>query len=150
MAGSSRRHYSWPQLKQIVEFNRKLMFNLNSDAPTSINFRATPVSPGVQRIYFLANNEQTRDNTLKFVDIKANTVYDQLKGQQLMFNEAAAYSGEAKLTKEEQLLRERQRCSFSGITSYYLDANSSRIVFSDRSELFYFDDLTVSLNLFYL
>ena len=51
-----------------------------------------------------------------------------------------ASPGDKKLTKEEQLLRERQRCAFSGITQYSLDAPTGRLVFSERSELFCFDD----------
>ena len=44
------------------------------------------------------------------------------------------------MTKEEQLLRERKRCSFNGITSFYLDSPTGRLVFSERSDIFYFDD----------
>jgi hypothetical protein len=49
-------------------------------------------------------------------------------------------SSQRQLTKEEQLLRERKRCSFNGITSFCLDQNRRRLVFSENSDLFYFDD----------
>ena len=133
---------TWLQLKQIVELNRKLMFNLNSDVPTSITFRENPENLTVNRIYFLANNSRTRENTLKYIDIEPNKVYEQMTGQQLILNDynAGMSTEKVQLTKEEQLLRERQRCAFSGITSYSLDSNSQRILFSDHSELFYYDD----------
>jgi hypothetical protein len=138
------RHHSRPVLKQVTELNRKLAFNLNTDTPVNITFRESNET-GRQRIYFLANNWQTRESTLKFVDIEANTACELLNGQQLMSDYSAMFGDEktATLTKEEQLLRERQRCSNTGITAYCLDHNSERVLFSDRSELFYFDDRAV-------
>jgi hypothetical protein len=133
-------------LKQIVELNRKLMSNLNTDTPTNFTFRDDPVNDNSQRVYFLANNYITRENTLKFIDIKRvghdRRGEESLNGQQLLSDYSAMLTTGEKtaLTKEEQLLRERQRCSNTGVTSYFLDPSSRRLLFSDRSELFYYDD----------
>jgi hypothetical protein len=144
---SASSHFSRPVLKQVAELNRKLVFNLNTDTPANITFRDSAFTEDeTQRIYFLASNYQTRENTLKYVDIRSDSVYDQLNGEQLMSDYTALFGDDksSTLTKEEQLLRERQRCSHSGITAYFLDHASNRLLFSDRSELFYFDDRSTS------
>ncbi len=129
---------SWSQLKTIVEFSRKLIFSLNSDAPSSIKFRQT--KPDEYRVYFLASNHK-REVTIKYITVNRNKTQNLLVGQTI-FESSHLEEGlnEKKLTKEEQLLRERQRCAFSGITQYSLDANTGRFVFSERSDLFSFDD----------
>jgi hypothetical protein len=150
---------TWQQLKQIVEFNRKILYSLNADVPANITFREYlnhETNHFENRVYFLANG-QNRDNTLKFIDLKSNTTLNNntnnvLTGQQLITNTYIFPDQKAnstQLTKEEQLLRERQRCSFNGITSYFLDQESGRILFSEKSELFYFDEkISESVNLF--
>ena len=130
-----------PELKQIVEINRKLVSNLTADTPTSFAFRDNDTDG--QRVYYLASNYVTRENTLKFIDIKRDTVYEKVLNGEHLLDDYSALFGDAEkttFTKEEQLLRERQRCSNTGVTSYFLDQPSKRLLFSDRSELFYYDD----------
>lgn len=135
---------TWKQLRSIVESGRKLVASLNQDVPSSINFREL-VNPETgrneYRVYFLAGNAK-REITIKYVTVQPGTVYpEKLVGNALFSN--ANYlqgpAGDKQLTKEEQLLRERKRCSFTGITQYSLN-NSGRFLFSERSELFCYDD----------
>jgi hypothetical protein len=129
---------TWSQLKTIVEFSRKLIFSLNSDAPSAIKFRQTGLHE--YRVYFLASNHK-REVTIKHITVKHDQAHSLLVGQAIFDSgHLDASPGDKKLTKEEQLLRERQRCAFSGITQYSLDASTGRLVFSERSELFCFDD----------
>ena len=120
---------SWVQLKSVVEFSRKLMSNLNVDVPSNIYFRNyfnKQTGRDENRIYFLAGT-QKRDITIKYI-----TGYP-------IFNLNINFSNEkTQLTKEEQLLRERKRCPFNGISSFYME--NCRLVFSERSEIYYFDD----------
>ena len=70
--------------------------------------------------------------------------YEKLTASTIFSNSAnngfTFHAEKQQLTKEEQLLRERKRCSLSGITSYFVDCHSGRLVFSERSDLFYFND----------
>lgn len=131
---------TWSKLKGIVEFSRKLVYSLNNDVPSNINFRQ--LDKDNYRIYFLAGT-QKREITIKHVDVKLGAQYDKLTASTIFANTSNGPNfpiEKQQLTKEEQLLRERKRCSLSGITSYYADCQSGRLVFSERSELFYFDD----------
>lgn len=145
---------TWPQLKSVVEFSRKLMFNLNGDSPANIFFRKYFNHERNQfehRVYFLAGT-QKREITIKFVDIRPMMSESKLVGASIFQNSllqtdlsltsqpSTTTTTKQQLTKEEQLLRERKRCSFNGITSFNLDVNSGRLVFTERSDLFYFDD----------
>ena len=129
-------------LKAVVEFSRKLMYSLNGDSPSNVSFRDN-------RIYFLGSTRK-RDTTIKFIDIVADdagatspsTAVDKIIGQPL-FEQTFFVSPTneiRQLTKEEQLLRERKRLSFNGITSFCMDPTLGRLVFSENSDLFYFDD----------
>jgi hypothetical protein len=133
---------TWSQLKQLIECSRKFIFAINNDTPTNISFRECVNCETGQkefRVYFLAGT-QKRDITIKYITIRPNEVLDQIAGQTIFMSNASNMNEfDKKLTKEEQLLRERKRCSFNGITSYSMN-NSGRFVFSERSELFYFDD----------
>lgn len=140
---------TWSKLKGIVEFSRKLVYSLNNDVPSNINFRQ--LDKDNYRIYFLAGT-QKREITIKHVDVKLGAQYDKLTASTIFANTSNGPNfpiEKQQLTKEEQLLRERKRCSLSGITSYYADCQSGRLVFSERSELFYFDDQVPNIKIDY-
>lgn len=150
----TRKNKTWPQIKSVVEFSRKLIQSLNCDIPSNINFREYLNKQTGQlenRVYFLASN-QKREITIKYLNLKQTSDETQSEERKLVgvpiFNNLTQMVSVEKqqLTKEEQLLRERKRCSFNGITSYSLDQNSNRLVFSERSELFYFDDMNGEYN----
>ena len=144
-----KQRKTWGQLKSVVEFSRKLIQPLNGDVPSNINFREyfnESTGQLENRVYFLASN-QKREITIKYINLKQNSFENQTDETRIsgvpIFNtnlSAVPSLEKQQLTKEEQLLRERKRCSFNGITSYYLDQKSARLVFSERSELYYFDD----------
>lgn len=133
---------TWSELKTIVECSRKFIASLSNDVPTSINFRqyVNPWTKKIEyRIYFLAGN-QKREITIKSVTVQPGETYeDKLVGRTIFSSNYLQGPNDKKLTKEEQLLRERKRCSFSGITQYSLNT-SGRFVFSERSDLYLFDD----------
>lgn len=139
MRSFNRKSKTWPELKSIVEFSRKLVYSLSSDVPSSISFRQLANSDEY-RVYFLASTAK-REITIKYIDVKLGNSTDRLAANTIFSNNAFNMSTEKQqLTKEEQLLRERKRCSLSGITSYFVDSKSGRLVFNERSDLFYFDD----------
>lgn len=139
-------------LRAIVEFSRKLIYSLNGDSPSNIAF-----SERDDRVYFLGGTAKG-EITIKYVDTKdARTITtdDVLKARALFedsrslgpdtlddesSSSASTTTTTRQLTKEEQLLRERKRCSFNGITSFCLEPHVNRLVFSENSELFFFDD----------
>lgn len=127
-------------VKNVVEFSRKLMYSLNGDSPSNISFAES----ASERVYFLGGTRKG-DITIKYVDLKDIQAGEKLVGQKL-FDDAMSLASQLdsgttrQLTREEQLLRERKRCSFNGITSFCLDSSHRRLVFSENSELFYFDD----------
>jgi hypothetical protein len=138
----NKKPKSWSKIKGIVEFSRKLAYSLSNDVPSNISFRR--LNSNEYRIYFLAGT-QKREITIKHVDVRLDAQYDKLTANTIFANTGSSNgsscpSEKQQLTKEEQLLRERKRCSLSGITSYFADCQSGRLVFSERSELFYFDD----------
>jgi hypothetical protein len=143
-AGSSlnQTQKTWSQLKSIVECSRKFVASLNNDVPSSINFREhlnPDTGRAEYRVYFLAGN-QKREITIKYVTVQPGTVYqNKLVGSSLFSSNYLQGPNDKQLTKEEQLLRERKRCSFTGITQYSLN-KSGRFLFTERSELFCFDD----------
>lgn len=148
------KNKTWSQIKSVVEFSRKLIQSLNGDVPSNINFREylnRQTGQLENRVYFLASN-QKREITIKYLNLKqisqeAQSDERKLVGVPIFSNLIQVANVEKQqLTKEEQLLRERKRCSFNGITSYCLDQNSNRLVFSERSELFYFDDINDEYN----
>jgi hypothetical protein len=132
---------SWLELRKLTEYYRKISSTLNSDVPSNISFYPIIDEYGQKeyRLYYLSGTSR-RETTIKYINIKSNQKVDILN-ENLLFNHWMSYSTneKVKLTKEEQLLRERQRCSFNGITSYVLDENTGRLVYSERSELFYHD-----------
>lgn len=139
---------TWNQLKSIVEYSRKFIYSINNDVPSSIKFREY-VNPETgqneYRIYFLASN-QKREITIKYVTVDMNKpVENRLVGKTMFEADYLQGPTDKKLTKEEQLLRERKRCSFSGITQYSLN-NNGRFLFSERSDLFYLDDQILGLD----
>ena len=138
---------SWLELKNLTEYYRKISSTLNSDVPSNIAFYPIIDEFGQKefRLYYLSGTSR-RETTIKYINIKPNQKVDILN-ENLLFNWMSSFSTaeKTKLTKEEQLLRERQRCSFNGITSYVLDENTGRLVFSERSELFYHDSNQVRL-----
>ena len=140
-SSDQRTPKSWSKLKSVVEFSRKLVYSLNSDVPSNVNFRQ--LSNNEYRLYFLAGT-QKRDITIKYNDVKIGNQYEKLTASTIFSNSAnngfTFHAEKQQLTKEEQLLRERKRCSLSGITSYFVDCHSGRLVFSERSDLFYFND----------
>ncbi len=139
---------TWTQLKTLVEFSRKLLYNINGDIPSNINFREVINEQTGQlenRIYFLAGGPK-REVTIKYINIGANDNQEKVASTPLFQNNSTNVKEKQQLTKEEQLLRERKRCSFNGISSYFLDNNSNRLVFSERSELFYYDDEQIESN----
>lgn len=131
-------------IKTVVEFTRKLMYSLNGDSPSNITFGETD-----DRVYFLGNTRKG-DTTIKYIDMSTAKLGEKLIGQALFDENSQQQSAEKgssssssttrQLTKEEQLLRERKRCSFNGITSFCLEPSANRLVFSENSDLFYFDD----------
>lgn len=117
------------------------MLSLNNDSPSNISFRQffnELTGKNEYRIYFLAST-QKREVTIKYVDVNLDQKTDLLTGVPL-FQSLNPGNDKRQLTKEEQLLRERKRCSFNGITSFSLDSAGSRVVFSERSDLFFYDD----------
>ena len=152
---NNRSRKTWPQIKSVVEFSRKLIQSLNGDVPSNIHFRECLNKQTGQyenRVYFLASN-QKREITIKYINLKQLSLEATHSDEKKIvgvpiFSNLTSFTNVEKqqLTKEEQLLRERKRCSFNGITSYSLDQNSNRLVFSERSELFYFDDANEEYN----
>jgi hypothetical protein len=142
---------SWLQLKSVVEFSRKLMSNLNVDVPTNIYFRDhynKQTDKEENRIYFLAGS-QKRDITIKYIHLNSNSQFEKLTGYPVFNANLNVTNEKTQLTREEQLLRERKRCSFNGITSFYIE--NGRLVFSERSDIFYFDDnISIMVHLFLL
>jgi flagellar hook-length control protein FliK len=144
----SRKRKTWSQLKSIVELSRKLMSSLGNDVAAYINFRERTNPESGQRFYrvYLLASTQKRESTIKYIDAAPDMQCEKLVAKQLFQSPAPDTStleqteNKEKLTKEEQLLRERKRCVFTGITSYVADESSSRLVFSERSELFCLDD----------
>lgn len=135
---------SWTKLKSVVEFSRKLVYSLNSDVPSNLNFRKLNNNSNEYRLYFLAGT-QKREITIKYINVNFSNPSEKLIASTIFSNSTVninnglnALNEKQQLTKEEQLLRERKRCSLSGITSYCVD--SGRLVFSERSDLFYFND----------
>ena len=138
-----KKRRTWLELKTVVEFSRKLTFSIRNDVPSSVNFRKyihPETNETLYRVYFLGATKKG-DITIKYIDLKPNFIQEKIMGTPIftmpMFSPS---NNKQQLTKEEQLLRERMRCSFSGITSYSVDSYSGRLVFSERSELFYLDD----------
>jgi hypothetical protein len=124
------------------------LYNINGDIPSNINFREVINEQTGQlenRIYFLAGGPK-REVTIKYINIGANDNQEKVASTPLFQNNSTNVKEKQQLTKEEQLLRERKRCSFNGISSYFLDNNSNRLVFSERSELFYYDDEQIESN----
>ena len=139
----TKKAKTWKDLKNIVECSRKFIFELCTDVPTSFSFRQVtdPATGDTEcRIYFLAGSTSKRDITLKYVSVQSDLLYEKLVGSTIFFS---GYSNQEDkvLTKEEQLLRERKRCSFAGISSYSMSP-AGRFVFSESSKLYYFDDQT--------
>jgi hypothetical protein len=139
----TRKRRTWLELKSVVEKSRKIAYALNSDVPLQIKFRDYINEYGVKetRLYFLSGTAR-RETTLKYVNVKENEAVGILE-ENLLFNNDPNIKGvqqQQQLTKEEQLLRERKRCSFNGITSYVLDESNGRLVFSQSSGLYYYDD----------
>lgn len=135
----------WSELKSIVEFGRKFLGYLNGDIVSNVQFREyynPETGQDEIRVYFLSGF-QNRNLTIKYIDISGELNAETLNGIPLfpLFHQNfLSFQNDKKLTKEEQLLRERQRISFSGITSFSIDEKSGRIIFGEHSELFYFDD----------
>jgi hypothetical protein len=141
---AQNKRKSWLQLKSVVEFSRKIS-NLNFDIPTNICFRDhfnKETGEYENRVYFLAGT-QKRDITIKYIHLNSNSQFEKLTGYPVFNMSSNPTIDKTQLTKEEQLLRERKRCSFNGITSFYME--NSRLIFSERSEIFYFDD-NISMN----
>lgn len=138
---STRAKRSRKDISKVVEFTRKLMYALNGDSPSNISFGEIN-----DRVYFLGGTRKG-DITIKYVDMNSSTPGgEKLVGKTLLDETTQQPQSDAtrQLTKEEQLLRERKRCSFNGITSFCLEPNASRLVFSENSDLFYFDDKHVT------
>jgi hypothetical protein len=139
----SKNVKTWSQLKQMIEYSRKFLYSLNNDVPTNISFREylnSQTGKKECRVYFLASGSKKRDTTIKYVTIRPDEFYaNKIAGNTIFLSNHSNAPDEKKLTKEEQLLRERKRCSFSGITSYSM-SNTGRFVFSERSELFFYED----------
>lgn len=132
----SRR--SWSQLKSIVECSRRMPYAISVDVPSQITFRKIFNEYGQMenRIYFLAGSARS-DPTIKYINVIPCQQIEMVNAQPL-FTEINLSGEKSELTKEEQLLRERKRCSFNGITSYHM--NDGRFVFSLNSELYFMDD----------
>lgn len=133
---------TWSQLKSVVEYSRKFIYAINNNVPSNVNFREyLDPETGLKeyRIYFLAST-QKHDVTIKYVTVKLDSLQDKkLIGNDIFLTSNAPKIKTKKLTKEEQLLRERKRCAFSGITQYSIDTNG-RFVFTEQSDLFSYDD----------
>ncbi|CAF0842964.1 unnamed protein product [Brachionus calyciflorus] len=141
-SNESKSPKSWSQLKSIVEFGRKFLGYFSGDTVSNVIFREYfnhETGRNENRVYFLGNSHN-RDVTIKYIVLNDNSTQEKLTGLPLFLTNSYNFGNEKQLTKEEQLLRERQRCSFNGITSFSLDEKSGRIVFSEHSEIFYFDD----------
>lgn len=130
----------WSDLKSIVDFGRKFLGYLNGEIASNVQFREyfnPETGQNEIRVYFLSGY-QNRNLTIKYIDISSDLSTEKLTGVPLLTS--FSFQSEKQLTKEEQLLRERQRCSFSGITSFSMDEKSGRIVFGEHSDIFFFDD----------
>jgi hypothetical protein len=149
MTELTTKRKSWLELKTLTEYYRSISSSLNNDVPINITFYPLIDEFGQKgyRVYYLAGTSR-RETTLKYINVKSNQKIDVLN-ENLLFNSLTSSNNEkAKLTKEEQLLRERQRCSFNGITSYVLDEHTGRLVFSEQSKLFFYDSDKVEIYIF--
>lgn len=144
----------WSELKSVVEFGRKFHGYLNGDIASNVQFREyynPETGQDEIRVYFLTGF-QNRNLAIKYIDISRELNTETLTGISLFplfYQNILGFQNDKKLTKEEQLFRERQRISFNGITSFSIDENSGRIIFGEHSELFYFDD-EMSLSVKYI
>ena len=148
----------WSELRTLVETGRKLVSNLSGDVASNIMFRRCEAR-AQHRIYFLGNDtSRTRDITIKRIVLPikrstqpsaaaaaSSTPCRKLNGKAILVGRRrttrpSPAANFTQLTKEEQLLLERKRVSFSGITSYCMNEPLGRLAFTERSELFYFDD----------
>lgn len=134
---------SWSQLRSVVDYARRLSFGLNTDIPSNITFRQN--GPNEQRIYYLADDLSKRQRTIKYITINPYQLETNGITSSLLINTSSitTTSNDNKLTKEEQLLRERQRQTSTGITSYQLDDTIGRFIYRERSDLYYYDDCGV-------
>lgn len=140
---SKGQEHSWLQVKNIVTNTHRFFGRLANECktPKNFTFRCVETENGIKtRLYFLAvpPGAPTRDNTLMYIDLREEytdgdataTVWNYL------FRLSRTNVSPEFLSKEEQLLRERQRIGSFGMTSYEADVEKGLFVFPACGTLF--------------
>ena len=134
---------SWDTLRHDIKQKRKLLLTLASRVPSNLTFRTvdTPNGPHT-RLYFLGIPQNGRENTLMYVDMPKQTseIVPGLQWKNLLDSFQASLQN-GRLSREEQLLRERKRLGTYGITSY--DMSDEKFVFPACNSLFMCSDSNV-------
>lgn len=129
---------TWAELRQAVRNTRKVLTSLASRVPSLFTFRSFQSDQGpVTRIYFLGLTGGSRENTLLYVDIPMKENGSDLLIWKNVLDSFQATLSQGELSKEEQLMRERQRLGTLGITSYDLDNETGLCVFPACNSLFF-------------
>lgn len=111
---------SWQELQKAVKCSKNLGAMLSVRVPNSFDFGQ--VKGNLCRIYFLgARLNGSRLNSIAFVDIDVLGANSQQTLEWKYLLEEVQLGGSPKLSKEEELLRERKRLSSRGITSFEYD-----------------------------
>lgn len=139
---SSQYHvekHTWSQLKDIIH-NSQQCPSLMLKAPHGFIFvTKDQASPHSHRIYFLGTFFGFKDNTLMYADLPKNI----RKGALFVLNwkklldHFQASPGHRAVSREEELLRERKRLGFSGISSFEYHRNSGLLLFQANGKLYY-------------
>lgn len=113
---------SWQELQKAVKGSRNLGAMLSVRIPTSFTFSRFIAQDGRSkcRVHFLGMPATgSRMNTITFVDLDLSAGNSLLEWKFLL--EDMHLSSTHKLSKEEELLRERKRLSLRGITTFETD-----------------------------
>ncbi|XP_033105730.1 dipeptidyl peptidase 9-like [Anneissia japonica] len=143
------RTHTWQDLRNAVKETRRVQSSLVFKVPTEFVFKKLVTADGIRRrLYFLGVPFGGRENTLMYVDIPGDVdtlgCVNLTKWQPLLVSYQGMTS-KGGFSKIEQLLRERKRLGGFGITSYDIDVESGRFLFSAGCSLFYCTDSCFSL-----
>lgn len=90
-------------------------------------------SPSTGKLLFLSSNFTSNLHYVNLADINNSTDVETLSPQLVIRSEALG--SEHKFSKEEQLLRERQRLTETGITSYFPTNDGEKILIPSGNQL---------------
>ncbi|XP_052268789.1 dipeptidyl peptidase 9-like [Dreissena polymorpha] len=128
---------SWFELKSVVKDTRKVITSIASRAPSSFTFKTqeTPSGP-ITRLYFLGIPERQRESTVMYenVPLEPSSITPLLEWCPLLETSNASLAGNANMSKEEQLMRERKRLGVYGITSFEV-TDERRLLFPAGNSL---------------